>query len=303
LHPLTVEDILTEDTREKCELYPQYYFCCFRSFDADPMSDTFMEPIAVFNVVAASFTLTFHKQPCTHTFNVLERLQRQRYQLQDGGTDRETSVMAAGQMGDNEDNTAQEHSRFTPVAPAWVNYAILDDIADGFAPLLIQLQLEVDSVDELVLVLRQSEQTDMLRRLGETRRRVVTAARLLTGKPDVIRSLIKWSQGQVEEEGEGKQDEIDAYLSDILGKLILILIFNLLTFALDHLINMAQNVLHYERILGRAHTNYLAQINVELAKSSNRTNDAIAWLTIMGTMLLPMHVITGKSTDQPSIIY
>jgi magnesium transporter len=57
---------------------------------------------------------------------------------------------------------------------------------------------------------------------------------------------------------------------------------------------MSQNILHYERILSRAHANYLGQINVELAKSSNRTNDSIAWLTCIGTMLIPMHVITGK---------
>jgi magnesium transporter len=32
IHPLTAEDIQTQETREKVELFPSYYFACFRSF-------------------------------------------------------------------------------------------------------------------------------------------------------------------------------------------------------------------------------------------------------------------------------
>ncbi|KAI9597720.1 hypothetical protein BDF19DRAFT_434229 [Syncephalis fuscata] len=272
LHPLTVEDILTEDTREKCELYANYYFCCFRTFDPNPQSDYFMQPINVFNIVTSNFILSFHHQSCHHSENVLYRLQRQVLLLTRENS--ETADPSAPSSTEDDNGADEEQEVFASVIPAWVNYALLDDITDGFAPLLEQLQMEVDSVDELVLVLRQSEQTDMLRRLGEARRRVVAAGRLLNSKPDVIRSLIKRRQGHAEEDVSGdkeeKDDDIDAYLSDIL--------------------------VHFERILGRAHVNYLGQINVELAKSSNRTNDSIAWLTTMGTMLIPMHVITGTIT-------
>ncbi|KAI8055717.1 hypothetical protein BDF22DRAFT_671704 [Syncephalis plumigaleata] len=200
----------------KCEVFAHYYFCCFRTFDPNPQSDYFMQPI----------------NPYHHTENVLYRLQRQFILANE-----EKAAMLDDNENEQEDVDVNEdrmqHLSHAPIVPTWVNYALLDDVTDGFAPLMNQLQMEVDSVDELVLVLRQSEQTDMLRRLGEARRRVVAAGRLLNTKPDVVRSLIKWRQGLTE------------------------------------------------------------VINVELAKSSNRTNDSIAWLTTMGTMLIPMHVITG----------
>lgn len=237
LHPLTVEDILIEDTREKCELFAHYYFCCFRTFDPNPQSDHFMRPINVFNIIFSNFILTFHHLPYHHTENVLFRLQRQFIlAAEEKAATANTSDDDDDEKEEEDNNDEQEDDRVTrsssssshaPIVPTWVNYALLDDITDGFAPLMNQLQMEVDSVDELVLVLRQSEQTDMLRRLGEARRRVVAAGRLLNTKPDVVRSLIKWRQGLTDETDQQQHDhhhrderitDINAYLSDILGR-------------------------------------------------------------------------------------
>ena len=40
----------------------------------------------------------------------------------------------------------------------WINYALIDDITDGFMPVLRFIELEVDSIDDLVLILKESEQ-------------------------------------------------------------------------------------------------------------------------------------------------
>ena len=56
---------------------------------------------------------------------------------------------------------------------------------------------------------------------------------------------------------------------------------------------MLQNVTRYEKIIARAHSNYLAQISIELTQSSNSTNDVMTKLTVIGTILVPMNVITG----------
>jgi magnesium transporter len=189
IHPLTVEDILTEDSREKCELYPHYYFCCFQSFDQDVNSDTFLDPITIFSVVGHNFVLTFHRVPYVHASNVLRRIQRQ-----------------------SEANAyINVDTRLLSITPDWINYALIDDVTDGFLPFMAQLQLEVETIDELVLILRQSEQADMLRRMGKTRRLIITLARLLVSKPDVVRSLIKWRRIK-------HNDEIILYLSDIQGE-------------------------------------------------------------------------------------
>ncbi|KAI8048178.1 hypothetical protein BDF22DRAFT_658463 [Syncephalis plumigaleata] len=202
IHPLTAEDIMTEDTREKCELFRNYYFICFRSFDADPHSDTYLEPLSVFTV-----------------------------------------VMREG---------------------------ISHSIIDQHRMHVMQSTIGVDSIDELVLILKESEQSDMLRRIGHARKKVMTAMRLLGAKADVMRGLIKRCDDRV-------GGEIGLYLGDIQ----------------DHLITMLQNVAHYEKIIARAHSNYLAQISIELTQSSNLTNDVMTKLTVLGTILVPMNVVTG----------
>jgi magnesium transporter len=57
-------------------------------------------------------------------------------------------------------------------------------------------------------------------------------------------------------------DEQGLYLSDIQ----------------DHLITMTQNLNHYEKILSRSHSNYLAQISIEMTDANNQINDVLSWV-------------------------
>ena len=61
----------------------------------------------------------------------------------------------------------------------------------------------------------------------------------------------------------------------------------------DHLITMTQNLNHYEMILSRSHSNYLAQISIEMTDANNQINDVLSKLTALGTVIVPMNVITG----------
>lgn len=242
IHPLTVEDILTEEIREKCELFKQYYFVCFRAYEQNSSSISYLDPQSVYNVVFKESIVSFHSKPLYHTTSVLRRIE----QLKD----------------------------FIAVSPDWINYAIIDDITDSFAPMMRHIEFEVDAIDELVLILKESEQSDMLRRIGHARKKVTMLLRLLTTKPDVIKALSMRCDDRLK---ASKGPDIKLYLGDIQ----------------DHLITMVQNSLHYEKVLARAHSNYLAQISIELTQVSNRTNDVVAKLTAIASILLPMNVITG----------
>lgn len=44
----------------------------------------------------------------------------------------------------------------------------------------------------------------------------------------------------------------------------------------DHLITMTQNLNHYEKILSRSHSNYLAQISIEMTDANNQINDVLS---------------------------
>jgi magnesium transporter len=59
---------------------------------------------------------------------------------------------------------------------------------------------------------------------------------------------------------------------------------------------MVQNLNHYEKILSRAHSNYLAQISIEMTQANNQINDVLSKLTALGTILIPMNLVTGKGT-------
>ena len=79
VHPLTREDITTQETREKVELFRSYYFVCFRSFyQQDKTSELFMEPINVYAVVFREGLLTFTFCVNPHAANVRKRIGRLR---------------------------------------------------------------------------------------------------------------------------------------------------------------------------------------------------------------------------------
>lgn len=58
---------------------------------------------------------------------------------------------------------------------------------------------------------------------------------------------------------------------------------------IDHIITMLQNLSHYEKILSRSHSNYLAQINIEMTSASNETNDVLTKLTVSQVPLCSFH--------------
>ncbi|CAO3684689.1 unnamed protein product [Umbelopsis vinacea] len=250
IHPLTVEDIQTQESREKCEIFQNYMFVSVRSFIQDTYSGDFLKPFNYYTLVFKECAITIHFQLGPETDNVRNRMN----QLKD----------------------------FIVVTPEWVNYALIDDITDAFAPLIQQIEMEVDSIDDLVLLLRQSEQSDMLRRIGSCRKRVMQLTRLLASKSDVVKALIKRSKDKslidIESTEETKtHHDVFLFLGDIQ----------------DHIITMLQNLGQYDSVLARSHSNYLAQINIELSQLSNGTNKVVNRLTFFATMAIPLNLVAG----------
>ncbi|CAO3684941.1 unnamed protein product [Rhizopus stolonifer] len=246
IHPLTVEDISMEEQREKCEVFMNYYFICFRSFDQDEFSSTYMQPSAIYIIVLKEGIITFHFKPMPHPHNVRKRIK----QLRD----------------------------YINVTPDWICYGLLDDITDSFAPLIRAIEFEVDSIDELVLILKESEQSDMLRRIGYCRKRMMGLLRLLSSKTDVVKTLIKRGEMAPEEGSRpALSKEVSLYLGDVQ----------------DHILSMLQSLNHYEKISSRSHSNYLAQISIEMTQTNNEINDVLSKLTALGSVLVPMNLVTG----------
>ena len=199
----------------------------------------------------------------------------------------------------------QLHSHIT-LTPDWINYALLDDITDSFASPIQTIEYEVDSIDDLVLLLRENETTDMLRRIGSCRKNVMAMSRLLANKADVVRGLMKrfddryavaplascsgtaatiTTAGHAPAGATGapsvKNDDPNHATNNTLcapgqqyyyrdGEILLYL-----GDILDHVLTMLQSLGSYEKILDRSHSNYLAQISLEINQLSNKTNEVV----------------------------
>ncbi|KAI5466245.1 hypothetical protein BGZ63DRAFT_375714 [Mariannaea sp. PMI_226] len=263
IHPLTAEDIMLQEAREKVELFRHYYFVNYRSFDQDSNSENFLEPVDMYVVVFREGVLSFHFSPTPHPANVRRRIR----QLKD----------------------------YLILSSDWISYAIIDDITDVFQPLIQNIEDEVDEIDDAILKMHSSAEkrlknegtsttddavtvsdpsSDMLRRVGDCRKRVMSLYRLLGNKADVIKGFAKRCNERWE---VAPRSEIGLYLGDIQ----------------DHIVTMTSNLSHYEKLLARSHGNYLAQINIRMNERQEQTADVLGKLTVLGTIVLPMNIITG----------
>lgn len=245
VHPLTVEDIQMEDAREKCEIFEKYLFISIRALDyqysgvsANRPHHMQPSPASIYMIVFGTHIITLHTQPILTVRNVLRRI--------------------------------QPLKKLFELTADWVAYALLDDVVDEFMPSLRKIELEVDSIDDLVLVLSQSDQAEMLRRIGRARKRVTHLMRLLNPKTDVIKALAKRCPDRL-------KPHTLLYIRDIQ----------------DHVLTMSQNLDHYSETLNRSHNNYLAQISIELNAASNRMDVVVKKLTAAAFFLLPLSLISS----------
>ena len=115
----------------------------------------------------------------------------------------------------------------------------------------------------------------MLKRIGECRKKFMSLSRLLASKADVIKAL---SKRYSSEEFKGTLGQnIAIFLGDIQ----------------DHILTMVQNLNHNEKLLAGSHSNYLAEINIDMTKVNNDMNNVLGKITILQSVVLPMNVITG----------
>lgn len=242
IHRLTREDIETQEAREKVELFSQYYFVCFRTFNMDQGHEDFLDPIHVYIVVCGDGVLSFSYHPNPHAKNVRKRISK---------------------LGD-----------FLSLGPDYICYAMIDDIVDSFAPVIREAEHQSENIEDQVFIAREDDFLALLRQIGECRKRVLNMMRLLGGKADVIKGFAKRCNEQYEMTPRG---DIGLYLGDIQ----------------DHVVTMMSNLGHVEKMLSRSHANYLAQLNVDNILKGNHTNKALAKITVVATILVPLNLVTG----------
>jgi magnesium transporter len=149
-----------------------------------------------------------------------------------------------------------------------------DDIVDSFGPIMRDVEIESEAIEDHVFVARVEDFGTFLPRIGELRKKVMTLMRLLGGKADVIRGFSKRCNEQYSVTPRG---DIGLYLGDIQ----------------DHIVTMVSNLSHFEKMLSRSHGNYLAQLNVSNIMMGNHVNKILSKVTLIASLLVPMNLICG----------
>ncbi|KAI3651477.1 hypothetical protein MP228_003649 [Amoeboaphelidium protococcarum] len=249
VHPLTTEDIIQQDAREKVEYYKNYIFLSYSMLVGNQV-------VMMYVLVYDAFIISVH---FCEDINV--DIVRQKVVKRLGGL-----------------------NSFMNVNSRWIAYAIIDQITDQYIPIIRDIELEVDAIDDLVLVVRNAcDQSDMLRRIALGRKQVMNMQRLLQPKNDMLRGLMK----RVTSDRHWK--DVNLYLGDVQ----------------DHVIALCDLLVHLDTTVNRSHANYLAQINIDITKASNTSNDIMARLTALAGILIPLNLITsmwGMNVRLPGMV-
>ncbi|KAK7409021.1 hypothetical protein QQX98_008782 [Neonectria punicea] len=243
IHPLTIEDIVTQEAREKIELFPSYYFACFRSFHIVQEPDGIeYEPFNIYVIVFREGTLSFSFAPNSHATQVRKRI------------------------------TALKD--YVSLSSDWICYALIDDIVDSFGPHIRQIELEADAIEDEVFVMREDDSSSFLRTIGRVRKNCMALLRLLGGKADVLRGFTKRCN---ENYKVTPRMDIGMYLGDIQ----------------DHVVTMATSLGHFEKILSRSHSNYLATLSINSISQGTETNQVLSKITFLASVLVPLNLVSG----------
>jgi len=123
-------------------------------------------------------------------------------------------------------------------------------------------------------MVREDDSSDFLRRTGRTRKNIMALMRLIGGKADVLKGFTKRCN---ENYKVTPRMDIGMYLGDIQ----------------DHVVTMMTNLGHFEKMLSRAHSNYLAQLSINNISQGTETNKALTRITFLGSVLVPLNLISG----------
>lgn len=145
---------------------------------------------------------------------------------------------------------------------------------DSFGPPIRQIELEADAIEDEVFVMREDDSNSFLRSIGRVRKNCMALLRLLGGKADVLRGFTKRCN---ENYKVTPRMDIGMYLGDIQ----------------DHVVTMATSLGHFEKILSRSHSNYLATLSINNISQGTETNQVLSKITFLASVLVPLNLVSG----------
>ncbi|WP_109488334.1 magnesium/cobalt transporter CorA [Occallatibacter savannae] len=139
-------------------------------------------------------------------------------------------------------------------------YMIVDQIVDGYQPVLDKLADEISEIEDVVL---EQPDPETLARIFALKRKLIEFRRIAAGMREVVNALMRREKGLL-------GDDLDPYFRDVY----------------DHIIRTVDMIETYRDLLS-------GSLDIYLSAVANRTNEVMKVLTIWGTVALPLVIITG----------
>jgi len=129
-------------------------------------------------------------------------------------------------------------------------------------------------IEDQVFVARTDDMHAFLRKIGMVRKNVMGLMKLLGGKADVLRGFTKRCNANYK---VTPRMDIGLYLGDIQ----------------DHVVTMMTSLAHFEKMLSRSHSNYLAQLSIDNITQGNQANKVLSKVTLLASILVPLNLVCG----------
>ncbi|KAF7597629.1 hypothetical protein BBP40_000107 [Aspergillus hancockii] len=260
IHPLTEEDIVTREPREKVEVLRNYYLISFQTlvtFDDDDADEDGARPrsaASIFSTTPSSAgcyilvfkngAVTFSPTGCGHINRVLDRIRR----LPD------PAILSSD----------------------WICYAMIDDIVDSFEPYMQAVEQESEAIEDQVFIARVDDVRSLIPRISNLRKKITHLIRCLSGKVDVLNGFVKRCQAK-DKQAIFPDGDLLTYLGDVQ----------------DHLVTTMSSLGHFDEIVGRSQSNCLAQLSANNLRLSLNINEVLSKVTVLATIFVPLHMVTG----------
>ena len=227
-HPLTLEDCSHFDQRPKLEEYGDYLFLVTHGFRLTDSTTEPLDTLELHTFLGRNYIITVHVERISALDLVWERLKG------DSGLFRHGTDFAS--------------------------YLLADAIVDSFFPLLDDIALQVEDVEDQVLGGNHKVELSEIFRL---KRLLVQLRKVLSPQRDVFALLAKRGDGRI-----GQSTAI--YFRDVY----------------DHVLRIHEQVEGTRDLLGNA-------LDAYLWSASQRTNEIMKRLTLLSAIFMPLSFITG----------
>jgi magnesium transporter len=229
-HPLTIEDTLNPNSRVKLDEYPDYLFMIIRGVR---FYETTEDPydLETFNLnfyLGRKFVVTVHQGPSAAVDAVADKIERSP-ELMKRGVDR-------------------------------IAHAVMDAAIDAYFPLLDQLDIFVDTLEQRVF---ENFDQEAMRDIFAVKRTVLSLRRHLAPQREVFNALANRPTTLLSPESQ-------VYFRDIH----------------DHVLRINDSLDTYRDLLSSTMDSYLTQV-------SNRLGTATKGLSIFATVTLPFVIVSG----------